>query len=57
MVAILLAPACIATRGLNVTIGVGTDPYIGSRWGNRDGLDAPQIIAILDDDSREDRDS
>jgi hypothetical protein len=48
MIAILLASARVARRGLNVTVGNRTDPYVfvGGRDGKR--LDASELRLVFD---------
>jgi hypothetical protein len=48
VVAVLLAPARIARRGLDVAVGIGADPHVGPR--RRDGkrFEAAALVGVAD---------
>lgn len=52
MVAILFAAASVAAGGLDVAIGIGTNPYLRPCRRHRDRIDTREFIAIDDDRAR-----
>ena len=48
MITALLTAACVATGRLEVSIGPGTNPYIGPCRRNRQRLDACDLVLIAD---------
>jgi len=48
MIAVLLASARVAGRGLNVTVGNRTDPDVAIRRRNRQSFDASELALVFD---------
>jgi hypothetical protein len=48
MIAVLLAPPCVAAGRLDMAVSMGTNPYIRPCGRNDDRTDAPQLVGVPD---------